>query len=152
MKVEMVNPFITATINVFDTMAGLCVSKKEIYVKQEIAAGNDISGIIGIAGNLTGFVAMSFPESVALKITAAFLGEDKNTLDDDVIDTIGEVINMVVGSAKTTFAKQGMKYDLGLPSVVTGKDHTVNKPKDIMCIGVNFNLDGEVFSIEVGLK
>ncbi len=152
MKVEMVNPFITATINVFDTMAGLSVAKKEIYLKQEIAAGNDVSGIIGIAGSLTGFVAMSFPESVALKITAAFLGEDKTSIDADVIDTIGEVINMVVGSAKTVFAKQGMKYDLGLPNVVTGKDHTVNRPKDIMCIGVNFDLEGEVFSIEVGLK
>lgn len=152
MKVEMVNPFITATINVFDTMAGLSVVKKEIYLKKEIAAGHDISGIIGIAGNLTGFVAMSFPSSVALKITAAFLGEDKTTIDDDVIDTIGEVINMVVGSAKTIFAKQDMKYDLGLPSVVTGKDHTVNRPKDIMCIGVNFSLDGEVFCVEVGLK
>ena len=77
MKAEMINPFITATLNVLSTMANIDAKKGEIYIKQDDKMAYDISGVIGIAGKMSGFVVISFPESLALKVVSGFLGEKK---------------------------------------------------------------------------
>ncbi len=73
MKAEMINPFITATLNVLSTMAGIEAKKGEVYIKQDDKMAYDI----GIAGKMSGFVVVSFPEKLALDIVSGFLGEPK---------------------------------------------------------------------------
>ncbi len=152
MKAEMINPFITATLNVLSTMANIDAKKGEIYIKQDDKMAYDISGVIGIAGKMSGFVVISFPESLALKVVSGFLGEKKIHMSRDVIDAVGEFINMIAGGSKRVFAEQGYKYNIGLPNVITGKNHTINRPSNIMCVGVKFYVGDENFAIEVALK
>ena len=59
MKAEMINPFITATLNVLSTMAGIEAKKGEVYIKQDDRMSYDISGVIGIAGKMSGFVVVN---------------------------------------------------------------------------------------------
>ena len=95
MKAEMINPFITATLNVLSTMAGIEAKKGEVYIKQDDRMSYDISGVIGIAGKMSGFVVVSFPEKLALDIVSGFLGEPKKNMSKDVVDAIGEFVNMI---------------------------------------------------------
>ena len=109
MKAEMINPFITATLNVLSTMAGIEAKKGEVYIKQDDKMAYDISGVIGIAGKMSGFVVVSFPEKLALDIVSGFLGEPKKNMSKDVVDAIGEFVNMIAGGSKRVFAEQGYK-------------------------------------------
>ncbi|MDR0454188.1 MAG: chemotaxis protein CheX [Deferribacteraceae bacterium] len=152
MKAETINPFITATINVFETMTGVTPQKGDIYVKQDDKMTYDISGVIGIAGKMQGFIVLSFPEALVLEVVSGFLGEKKTRLSKDVIDAVGEFVNMIAGSSKRTFAEQGMKYNIGIPSVITGKNHIINRPSNVVCIGVKFFVGEQHFVIEVALK
>lgn len=152
MKAEMINPFITATLNVLSTMANIEAKKGEIYVKQDDRMSYDISGVIGIAGKMSGFVVVSFPEELALEIVSGFLGEKKLRMSKDVIDAVGEFVNMIAGGSKRVFAEQGYKYNIGIPNVITGKNHTINRPSNVICIGVKFYVGEQAFAIEVALK
>jgi chemotaxis protein CheX len=152
MKAETINPFITATINVFQTMAGIEPTKGEIYIKQDDKMTYDISGVIGIAGKMQGFIVISFPEPLVLELVSGFLGEKKTHMSKDVIDAVGEFVNMIAGSSKRAFAEQGFKYNIGIPSVITGKNHIINRPSNVVCIGVKFYIGEQHFVIEVALK
>ncbi len=152
MKADMINPFITATVNVFETMTGIVPKKGEIYVKQDDKMTYDISGVIGIAGKMQGFIVLSFPEALVLDFVSGFLGEKKTHMSKDVIDAVGEFVNMIAGSSKRVFAEQGMKYNIGIPSVITGKNHIINRPSNVVCIGVKFYVGDQHFVIEVALK
>lgn len=152
MKAEMINPFITATVNVFHTMTGFEPVKQDIFLQKDEKAAYDISAIIGLAGKLQGYIVLSFPEELAFKIVSQFLGEQKTEMSDDVIDAVGEFINMIAGSSKRVFAEQGLRYNIGIPSVVTGKGHTIRRPSNIPCIGINFKVEEQSFTVEIALK
>lgn len=152
MKAEMINPFITATISVFETMTGIEPKKGEIYVKQDEKMTYDISGVIGIAGKMQGFIVISFPEPLVLDLVSGFLGEKKTHMSKDVVDAVGEFVNMIAGSSKRVFAEQGMKYNIGIPSVISGKNHIINRPSNVVCIGVKFYVGDQHFVIEVALR
>ena len=40
----------------------------------------------------------------------------------------------------------------GIPNVITGKNHTINRPSNVVCIGVKFLVGDQEFVIEVALK
>lgn len=152
MKAEYINPFITSTSEVFKTMVGIDPSRGQLYVKSDEKLPYDISGIIGLAGQASGFVVISMTERLALKVVENFLGEKKETMDDDVMDAIGEILNMIAGGAKQVFSKNGIRFKISIPNVVAGKNHVVGKQKNVHCIGMTFSVGDDTFVIEVSLN
>ncbi|MGA1862418.1 chemotaxis protein CheX [Deferribacter thermophilus] len=152
MKAEHINPFIESTFSVFETMMGIKPSKKTVELKKGDNPSYDISGIIGLTGQAIGSVVISFPESLALKVVSKFIGEEKSEIDDDVVDAVGELINMIAGGAKKIFTDKGLKFKISIPNVVTGKGHKIKRPSNVPCIAVIFEVDKEFFAIEVSLK
>jgi len=153
MKAEHLNPFISATLNTFRTMLGMDPKRGELYVKNSKSqVYYDISGVIGLAGDVIGFVTVCFPEDLGLKVTGAFFGEDIEEMGPDVSDTIGEITNMIAGGAKKILAEDGYKFNISVPNVVVGHHHFVDRPSSVMCIGVRFQMEGSDFAIEVALE
>lgn len=152
MKAEYVNPFITSTSEVFKTMVGIEPERGKLYVKADEKLPYDISGIIGLAGQASGFVVISMTEGLALKVVENFLGEKKTSMDDDVMDAVGEILNMIAGGAKQIFSKKGTRFKISIPNVVVGKNHVVGKQKNVQCIGMTFNVGSDTFVIEVALN
>lgn len=152
MKAEHINPFITSTSEVFRTMLSIDPVRGQLYVKTGEKLPYDISGIIGLAGEATGFVIISMTESLALKVVEKFIGEKKDKIDEDVMDAIGEILNMIAGGAKQIFSRTGTKFKISIPNVVAGKDHVVGKQKNVQCLGMTFKVGDETFVIEVALK
>lgn len=152
MKAEYVNPFITSTSEVFKTMVGIEPERGNLYIKSDEKFPYDISGVIGLAGQASGFVVISMTEKLALKVVENFLGEKKTSLDDDVMDAIGEILNMIAGGAKQVFSKTGISFKISIPNVVVGKNHVVGKQKNVQCIGMTFSVGEDTFVIEVALN
>jgi chemotaxis protein CheX len=151
MKAEHINPFIISTSEVFKTMIGVEPRKEEVYVREEMNFVNDVSGVIGLAGDTNGFVIISMPEQLALLIYQKFAGEEKKTLDDDVTDAIGEILNMIAGGAKQIFSKLGIRFKISIPNVIVGKNHKIAKQKTAKSLCVKFSLGSSSFVIEAAL-
>lgn len=152
MKAEYVNPFITCTLNVFETMTGLQPVKGDLYIKSDQNLHYDVSSVIGIVGDVVGYVSVSMPEKLAMQVASIFLMEDKTEVDTDVGDAIGELINMIAGSTKKIFTDKGKRFSISVPNVITGRGHTIQRPAHIICVGVKFTLEDQSFVVEIALK
>lgn len=153
MRVEYINPFVDATINVMSTMTGHTPIRGKLGLTTNESPSFDISAVIGIAGDVHGSVVISFPESCALKVVSSFIGENKTVVDDEVMDAVGEFVNMIAGGAKKTLTGNGMRFKIAIPNVIVGKDHKISRPKSIPCILVPFKIeDIGTFTVEVSIK
>jgi chemotaxis protein CheX len=87
---------------VFDEFVGVKVEpgKPFIFNSGNHSIHYDISGIIGLAGEVLGLVIISFSKSVALKTVTKITGENIEIFDNIVIDSIGELINIIAGNSK----------------------------------------------------
>ena len=152
MNVEVFNPFITATLDVLRTMAGLDPNRGTPRLKGRDAVSYDVSGVIGLTGQVQGFVTLSFRESAALHVVSSFLGEPVTSVDEQVKDAVGELTNIVAGGAKRALADSGYNLTISIPSVVVGHNHSISRPKEIPCFEIPFETEAGPFSVELCLK
>ncbi len=76
MKVKYINPFIQAAVSVFKDFVGVDVNHKTpfLYKESDTEVSYDISGLIGLAGEVTGVVVVSMPKLTALKMVSYIIG------------------------------------------------------------------------------
>ncbi|HVP13277.1 MAG TPA: chemotaxis protein CheX [Phycisphaerae bacterium] len=127
MDVKFINPFIAAISNVFQTMVHAKIKIGKPMLKQSDLVSAEVSGIIGLSGDVMGCVVLSFPGDVACKIASAFAGTELTMKSPDFSDAIGELANMVAGNAKKDFGDH--LASISLPSVVIGPGHQVSPSK-----------------------
>ncbi len=124
MDVKFVNPFVQAIGNVFRTMVQTEVTIGRPHMKADPAAPTDVTGIIGLSGDVTGSVVLSFQLESAVAIASKFAGTDVEPDHPDFADALGELANMVAGNAKKDF--HGYEVNISLPSVIIGQGHKVS--------------------------
>ncbi|MCP4747526.1 MAG: chemotaxis protein CheX [Desulfobacteraceae bacterium] len=149
MNVKYINPFLSAVKNVFETMIDVPFRIGKPALKKEGLTPYEISGIIGITGDITGCVTVSFSESVALGLASALLDEKITQVDEDCKDAIGEIANMLAGDAKKGFPEGNTS--VSVPSIIIGK-HEVAYPRGVPIIFIPCETDDGKFAIEVALK
>jgi chemotaxis protein CheX len=153
MDAQLINPFISATTNALEMMAGITAVRGAPFVKGGFHAFADISGIIGLAGEVKGAVVLSFSQGLAIRIFEAMTGEALGADDPAAMaDVVGELANMVAGGAKGALAEQGMTYRISVPTVVTGKEHFVSYKTDGPCLVVPFTVDEETFWVQISMN
>lgn len=65
MKVEYINPFLTAAISVFKTMLQTTLTRGEPYLKDGTQPNYEVSGMIGLSGQAKGMVVFSLSREAA---------------------------------------------------------------------------------------
>jgi CheY-specific phosphatase CheX len=107
-RARCINAFVAATQDLFKTMIRVPLSLTKPRLKERgerVYKLYRISAGVRIAGTIEGFAWISFSEKVAVAIASALGGQPFKTLDDpDCRDALGEIANMIVGSAKRTIA------------------------------------------------
>lgn len=150
MDPNYIKPFIASIQNVFSTMMQLQVTVREPFLKVDNNPHHDISGVIGMSGDVTGSVILSFPQGTAENVVALFCGSKHPMGTPDFADAIGELVNMVTGGAKAMF--KGQKCAISCPSVIVGKDHRVARQTDIPCVVIPCVTDCGDLYIEIAVK
>lgn len=150
MKVEYINPFINSTIETFKTMLRVELKPGKPQLKRDPNLTYDVSGVIGLTGDAIGNIIISFPTVVALRAVSKFMNLKIKTMGPEIVDAIGELANIIAGNAKQYLAD--MNLSISLPTVVVGKNHKINIPKDAMSICVPFSSEIGNITIEVNLK
>ena len=149
MNEDLILAFQQSTASVFQTMLGLDVTHGAARRSDRMIARHPVSGVIGLSGGMSGDVVVSFEERVALRATAALLGDEPTALNDDVVDAVGELTNMIAGAAKGSI---GMGMKLALPTVIMGAGHRIGFKQGIQPISIDFQCEWGEFSIDIGLS
>ena len=148
MRVEYINPFIRSVGTTFMTMLGCEVRRGPIGVKTSASPNYDISGIIGLSGKAIGTVVLSLSENMALKAASTMLMGEMTEINADVVDAVGELANVVAGAAKAELEQY--QLTASLPSVITGRNHSVRFPSNVTPISIPFETDWGPLALEIG--
>jgi chemotaxis protein CheX len=152
MDVKFINPFLDGASEVIKTMAFMDAVAGKPYLKKDDTARGDISGIIGITGDATGSLAISFSEPCIWGIVGSMLGETYEETTQEVLDAAGELTNMISGVARTNLEKMGLQVYAAIPSVVFGKDHTIRHILQSPSIVIPFSTSSGEFVVDVCIR
>jgi len=150
MKAENINPFIVAVNELFDSMLDCKIRMGNPALVDEESKTPDMIGVIGMSGTAQGIVALKFPVSTALSIVGRMVGMEFRSVDSSIIDGVGEMVNIIAGSAKAKFA--GHNINLSLPTVVRGNIYQISNLHNAVFLAVPFESDLGNFSMLVTFK
>jgi chemotaxis protein CheX len=146
---KLIVPFVNSVRQVFATMVHVPTTVERPHVKGSPAPSYDVSSIIGFSGEVVGSVVLSFQYSAARKLVASFAGMEFEPETADFADAIGELANMVAGSAKKDL---GVMANISTPSVVMGSNHTIARLTDVPCVVVPVKTPVGDFAVEISIK
>lgn len=152
MKVEYINPFLLASVEMIDQVTGFKTKKGKIYVKDAPYKSESILVLIGITGGFHGSVVLSFSNGICYKMASAMMGCPLITeLDEIAKSAISELCNMILGHTATLFSKQKIDVDITPPTILTGDNIQVSIPNTVVvCIPLIFE-DGSQIEINVSI-
>ncbi len=150
MKAKYINPFLNASLGLFREFLGLEVTPGQPFVRKDPYDLMDVSAIIGLAGETTGAVVLSFSHDTAVKIVSRMEGKEHQFLGSEVLDGVGELVNIIAGNAKKDLLDY--RIVISLPGVITGKSYRINWPAEVPVITIPFESEMGPFSVNVSLK
>ena len=111
-----------AVKEVFSMMVGAEVSVPE---HADPTSVTEVTGMIGLAGELCGVLCVRCSKSCASKIASKMLGVPVDEAASHMSDAVGEICNMVAGNFKAKIAGLDDKCLLSVPTVIIGGDYQV---------------------------
>jgi len=151
MHIEHIEPFIEATVGLFRNMLSMEVEYLNPYLlNRESHHEWEVSGIIGIAGDAKGVVVISFSGELAAMLTSKLVNRQVEVDDPDVIDAVGELVNIIAGNAKKGLEQY--RLSISLPSIISGLDHRISWQSEVPIVGIPFKVAGGSFHLSVGLE
>jgi chemotaxis protein CheX len=133
---------------VFGLMLGVkVVSVDEAPVVD--ANAETLTAVIGLAGALSGACSVQAGAEAAMKMTACLLGMEIQTVDDGVLDGLGEISNMLAGGWKSKIPALSAECLLSVPTVVSGTQYAVHRQTPAFCMERNYRMDAHVFTVRI---
>ena len=140
MRAEFVNPFIESVYELFNTMLGAKVSRTGIGLSDGQKRATEIVALIGFSGVMRGTVGLALPAATCSAMVSRLLGDAADSSQETIDDTIGELVNIVAGSAKAKLStKLGKTLDLSLPVILSGEKYEVYSPSQATWLEVPFS-------------
>jgi chemotaxis protein CheX len=136
---------------IFSTMVGV-----ELAPSQPAATVTKftecVTAMVGFAGSYNGMICINTPQKLAMAIASQMLGMEITECDDDVRDALGEIANMVGGSFKHHFVKDGHEVRLSTPSVMSGDEYVISIGSSPDMLTLMFEYCEEHFLVSVYLE
>jgi chemotaxis protein CheX len=121
MQAELINPFLTSSIQVIETIIHVKPTVGKLHIKEMQYINNYVWLKIKIHGQLEKEIVFGFPDQMAMNMVSTMLGGYHVTeLDDMCRSAVAELGNMISGNASTMLYHNGIAVDITPPSVVVG--------------------------------
>ena len=103
-----------------------------------------VTGMIGIHGNVSGFITVNMAEKVAMSAVGGLLQDQFSQLDAQVIDGVGEMTNIISGGIKKGLAnsKWGLSH-VTVPSVIIGQNYQIAYAGGLNFLNATFEHNNE---------
>jgi chemotaxis protein CheX len=142
----------SACAEVFSTMLGIEIeagSEREEQTGPDVADG--ILAFIGLAGPWAGAGAISCSASFACKLSNALLMGECTCVNEEVLDAMGELSNMIIGSFKTMAEERLGPLGLAIPTVIYGRNFMSRGSNRHSWVVVPFHSGSETLEVRVCL-
>ncbi len=123
MDVRLINHFLDGTIKVLTTMAMIKPTPGKPFVNNAEFAMGTVSAVIEINGEVNGSMALTFTDPCIRAIVHGLPEVEGDEIDEYVEDAVGELTNMICGTASSTLRDEGFSLNADLPSIIKGKQH-----------------------------
>ncbi len=153
MNVEYINPFIEASQNVLQQIAGLTAKLGKVFIKTSPYKSDTVAIIVGLTGQMRGQVIFTMNKSVAMYIASSMMGGmPVNELDEISKSAISELTNMILGNAATILYNKGIGIEITPPSLLMGDNMqiTPNKMKTV-CVPLIL-IDDKALEIDISVE
>ncbi len=123
---EILETINECTLEVCSTMLMLEVKAEESYIKSESNVCSDLISSLHFFGpKYMGKIAIFASGAASCGLAGSMLGMEVETVDTDVKDCMGEIVNMIAGSAKTKLIDTLGNVHLLTPWIIAGKDLSI---------------------------
>jgi chemotaxis protein CheX len=135
---------------VFTTMLNLELAAGEVFVeKEEAVPASGVVSIIGLAGAWVGSGSLSCTASFACKLASHFLQAEYEAVDEEVLDSVAELTNMIIGNVKTRLEDRLGAMGLSTPTVIYGRNFQTRGARNQEWTVVPFSLEGDRMCIQI---
>jgi len=140
-----ISVFVDALALTIKNMSGLEIDSDPPVELSKTKVNTDISAHIGVITDKKGILVLAVAQEAAFVLASKITGGSYDDLKDPMItDVMGELTNMVVGSAQKN---SDTKFEFSLPTVVKGKDHEIDILSEEKIARVKSSLEGAEVSL-----
>lgn len=123
LDVKHINPFLQATLNIMENIAGMKLSVGKPSVAKLEFQNETFILQVGVTGELKGQVLLVLTDESAKSIASKMMmGMPVETLDEMSTSALCELSNMVMGSTATLFSTQKIAMDITPPIALHGSN------------------------------
>ncbi len=152
MNVQYINPFLSATISLFEQSFRVTPQVGEIYLDDKAHSHRwDISAVMVLTGSAIGIVAIRLTKLLADKLLekSGVNWKDEAERGELVNGMVGELVNIIASQASSQLTDENIK--VSVPIVVQGKNHTIAWPDKNPILAVPFVTSIGPFLVNVSL-
>ena len=152
MDVKIINAFLTAGLNAFQSMFMIEAINNEPYLLKPNAGHPwEISGLLGVTGDCGGVVAFRLHKVLSLKMLElsgmSFKPEEREVMSKGLVS---EFTNIVSGNAVTALSH--MDLDISPPVTISGHNHIISWPQGYPVIAIPFTTKFGPFEVDFFFK
>jgi chemotaxis protein CheX len=137
-----------AAADVFSTMLDLEIGNGPEFSDSNAPTISDgVMAFVGLAGSWTGSGVILCSGSFACRISNQLLMSEATSVNEEVLDAVGEVANMIIGNFKTMVEEQLGPLGLSIPTVIYGRNFTSRSIGTSRWIVLPFSCGDESFEI-----
>lgn len=150
---KLLQAFVDGVIKTLATIAQTEAKVGKPYIEPEIAEKGEIAGMVGmVAPPLKGTLLISFKKDAICQIMENMLGEKHAEINSEVADAVGELTNMIYGTAKTALNQMGYSFEMAIPSVIRG-EFTLSKSTKGATLVIPFELkNSALFHVKITVQ
>ena len=117
-KARYINAILEASISVLETLLKEKMPRESLLVKNRLMPSHDISIKINILGDVKGIIIYSLTKDCATNIVKILMPGMDNILNEHYSDVLGEIGNMISGSATSLISKEVKDINITPPEVI----------------------------------
>jgi len=151
MKVEYVQPFAAAAVDVLKAELGVEVQRGELSLHTDDFTTREVTVLIGITGEVEGTALYGADRETVNRMVTIMIGEPQTEFDETSMSAIAELGNVISGHAAAIFERQGIDCTISPPTVIVGAGtrlSTVGIPRLV----IPFNTEIGTFEVAVSLR
>lgn len=124
---RLVKAIIYATEDVFKSMLLIKLKSGEPIerpINTKDGFSSEVCALISFVGDASGVLMFKCSKKVGAKLAERMLGMPVAEESDELRDAIGELLNIIIGSAKSYFSQEN-SFKLSIPTTVIGRDFSL---------------------------
>lgn len=152
MQTKLVDVFTRATAGVFETYSGeKPIAGEAATLPENAVLDFDFTGVVGVAGEVRGLVAISFQRGEISRFLLARTAALPESMNGAIRDFLGEFVNVVTGNTKKDLGETISAFSL--PRILEGRPHQPRWPgKEMEIVQIPFTTRTGLFALTLALK